>query len=160
MNAWLITWEWTGTHAAVVDRVAAILGSRKSESSIEQIIQFMYIQATAFANEFAAYANRPRRIPYQPVKDAGMIFCGHNPYLLGRRVQDLSVNMNEESGIETICWVEPAYYRWDHERGQRTLHRQPVAKSTQRCITGPLSNELIYDRLTGAIKPGFEDCEH
>src|SRR3990172_4988231 len=101
-NAWLVTWDWCGRHAAVADRVAAILSSRKSEDSIMKFVEFLYLHATGYPEELAYYANRRHRIPYKAQRDHGCgITCGHNPWLHARLVMGLTVEEDPSTGLET-----------------------------------------------------------
>ena len=156
MNAWLITWDWMGDAAAVTDEVAAILNPRYSPERIAGILEFLYAKRNSTASELATYAGCPARNPYRSERQfSGSITCGHNPWLYGRIVHELSVSKDEKTGIETIAWKEPPLYKpSDHGFPEMVRDRMPA--QCVRRITGPLSDELIWDRSKGQFKPGWE----
>ena len=152
MKAWLATWEWTGDAAAVADKIAAILNGRWSQDRVTIIVEFLYASCTSNTLELAAYAKRPANNPYRAEQDFNsQITCGSNPWLHARLVQDLMVSTDPETGIETITWTEPPLYA-PSEEGPK-LVRDPLPGKTVRRITGPLSHELIWDRMQGRFKP-------
>ena len=156
MKAWLITWDWTGDVAAVADEVAAILNPRYSTERVADIVEFLYAKRNATASELVAYAARAAKNPYRPGRQfSGGITCGHNPCLHARIVDDLSVSTDVETGIETITWTELPLYR-PRERGFPEMVRDRMLGQCVRRTTGPLSDELIWDRIKGQFKPGWE----
>ncbi len=156
MKAWLITWDWMGDAAAVADEVAAILNPRYSGQRVASIVEFLYAKRNSTASELAAYAGRAARNPYRSERHfSGGITCGHNPWLHARIVHDLSVSTIVETGIETITWTEPPLYK-PREHGFREMVRDRMFGQCARRITGPLSDELIWDRIKGQFKPGWE----
>jgi hypothetical protein len=157
MRAWLVTWEWTGDAAAVADKVAAILNPRWSSDHVAGILQFLYTKRFSTASELAEYARRPASNPYQAKTDLNSrIEYGGHPFLFARLVDDLSVSQNPETLIETITWTEPPIYG-PYEKGAARILRGAMAGQTVvRRISGALSDELIYDRVQGRFKPGWE----
>lgn len=155
VKAWLITWEWMGDAAAVADRVAAILNPRWSGERVGTIVEFLYLKCTANASEMAGYARRPRSNPYRAERDFnGRITCGSHPWLYARLVTDLSVAVDPETGTETITWTEsPASV--PTADGPKEV-RGPLPGEVVRRITGLLSDELIWDRMEGTFKKGWE----
>ena len=94
--------------------------------------------------------------PYRPERQfSGGITCGHHPWLHARIVHDLNVSTDVETGIETITWTEPLLYK-PHEHGFPEMVRDCMPGQCVRRITGPLSDELIWDRIKGQFKPGWE----
>jgi len=154
MKAWLITWDWVGDAASVVDRVVGILNPRKSSKTVAEIVEFLYTQQTATVTGLAGYARNRKRIPYRAEIDFNdRVVCGHNPFLFAELVSDLEITTNPETGIETISWKTQAVYR-PTEDGPRKI-TPPQQRTVTRIITGPISNEHMWDRSLGRFKNGF-----
>jgi hypothetical protein len=158
MRAWLVTWDWTGDAAAVADKAAAILNPRWSYDHVAGILEFLHTKRFAVASELADYAGSPTNNPYRSKIDLNSrIECGGHPYLFARLVDELSVSRNPENLIETIMWTEPPIYG-PVENGVAEIVRAAMPGQTVvRRISGPLSDELIYDRGHGRFKPGWEE---
>ena len=118
MNAWIITWEWIGGHAAVSDPLVAIFSSRKSEKWIKEYIENFYLFKFYQIADWAYYAKDRKRkelidtakIHHPP--DGNGITCGESPWLYGRIVSDLKIETNNENNCEIISWREPPIYQW------------------------------------------------
>lgn len=110
-SAWLVTWEWIGDHAAVVNKVAAVADYRKSPAQVRSLVEQLYISKTSSAVEMAIYAKDPSENPYpahfhrtSKGEWRGRIDCGHNPFLYARKVINVrSVIMDDE---EILRWEE------------------------------------------------------
>lgn len=119
MNAWVITWEWHGDHAAVEDPLVAILSSRKGSAWMAKYIENLYLSFSSTAQEMAYYANRQKMIPYKAKDPMSMnwilhgnrIICGNNPELYGRKVTGLEIMEDDENDLEIVRWKEPPCYR-------------------------------------------------
>ena len=72
---------------------------------------------------------------------------------------DLKIVKEEETGIETISWMEAPLLKYNEETRKMEITREPSFKSTTRGITGPLSSLQIWDRMTDSVLPGYEKCE-
>jgi len=110
--AWLITWEWIGYHARVENKIAAILNYRLAEDTVREIIERIYINDYTSLRERVAYARNKKNHPYPAQNDrvngvpwAGRMYCGRNPYLYARIVDDLCVSV-DENGEEKLTWKE------------------------------------------------------
>ncbi len=147
-KAWLITWEWLGDHAAVEDRIAAILQPRLSQRIVGEIVECLYAIHTYSPAELAYYAKRPKENPYPAQWDNGFCFCGHNPSLTASYVHGLIITKDSESGHEIISWVLPPLYRLNRTTLEREMIRDELSESVTRTITGTLSNREI-----GRYKP-------
>jgi hypothetical protein len=101
MKAWLVTWEWYGDNAKVEDNIAAILDSRLSGKRVRWIVELLYVNSQYILSERLHYAGRKFN-PYPARLEDGEIFCGHNPYLHARRVDDCHVV--GEPGNEKLIW--------------------------------------------------------
>jgi hypothetical protein len=80
----------------------------------EELVEFLYIQDTASLSEKQSWATNKDRNPYpakfgalNAVPWQGEIYCGHNPWLFARLVDDLTVEV-DESGNEQATWTERA----------------------------------------------------
>jgi len=117
MTAWLVTWEAAGPTAArqIADATAAlVMNSRVSGERMAQLIELTYVNATYSPSERLSYAKRRGWNPYPAVFDridgvpwSGQIFCGHNPYLFGRIVDNLRVE-KDSNAKERFQWTERA----------------------------------------------------
>jgi hypothetical protein len=156
LRVWLVTWEWSGNEAAVVDKVAMILSQRLTAQRVAPIVQLLYAHATSGLDSLAEYAKHPSRIPYLAEVDGqSRVDCGHNPWLHAEQVTELEVVRDPDSGIETIGWVsQPQYKRGDE--GPKIV--QPGRSRTfKRFVTGPPSHAPRWDRTLGRFKDGFDD---
>jgi hypothetical protein len=45
LKARQVTWEWSGDHGAVEDRVATVLNSRLSEAKVRLVVEALYPRA-------------------------------------------------------------------------------------------------------------------
>lgn len=142
-KAWLLLWEWIGDHAAVEDRIAAILRPRLSPRVVGEIVEYLYAIHIYTPTELALWAKRPEDNPYRANWHDGICICGHNPDLNAYYVHDLIITQDPESGLETVSWVIPPHYRWDMATGQKVLLHGEISESVTRTITGPLSGREI-----------------
>ena len=55
-EAWLITWERAGEHAKVNEKVAAIISSRVSQSSMEKLVERIWASKQLYWFEQVAFA--------------------------------------------------------------------------------------------------------
>jgi hypothetical protein len=149
MKAWLITWDWSGPHAALEDRIAAILSPRLSERHVGEIVEFLFNSRALDVTELALYAKHPRDSPYRAEWHNGFCHCGHNPFLVARRVDDLVVSRDDKTGLETIRWVEPPLFTADLKTLEIKKVRGPLSREVRRTIAGPLSTRMTD--LTGSI---------
>jgi len=113
MRAWLVTWEWAGEHAAVDEKVAAVLNPRLSGERVREIVELLYVNARLSLCERLVYARSKRSTPYRAyfgsigrVPWTGEVICGHNPYLRARVVDNLRVRQRAD-GEEELLWMEP-----------------------------------------------------
>ncbi|OGJ64490.1 hypothetical protein A3C37_01770 [Candidatus Peribacteria bacterium RIFCSPHIGHO2_02_FULL_53_20] len=107
MKAWLITWEWIGDHAAMPEKVVAILSPHWSDEKVREYVEVLYSNLTYSFSERMSYAKRKKDNPYPAKFDmyGGRIHCGHNPSLYARKVENLRVSSNED-GSESLSWDE------------------------------------------------------
>lgn len=141
-KAWLVTWDWVGPHAAVEDRLAAILRPRLSRHFVREIVECLYATHAYTPAELALWSKRPKENPYKAEWDnRGFCSCGHNPFLTAQYVHDLVVKEDPVTGLEIINYVLPRVYSF--ETGQRELIREALPESIKRTIDGPLSDREI-----------------
>lgn len=147
MNAWLITCERLDVRPEPYEEIAAILSGRRSERSVAEFMEFLYLRATCDALSMAYYANLPKemigRAQYpQPINGVPheRISCGHNPWLYGRRVTNLTISRDGDD--EVLKWQEPRTFRW--EGASRTEFETAEAgelKEWRRPVNCPLSED-------------------
>jgi hypothetical protein len=128
-RAWLVTWEWDGSHAAVEEdkRVVAIFNSRLSTDKVARWMELHYINEWGGLSERLAYAENKKNVAYQAeipkiqgVQWSGEVICGDNPYLWARYVYNLRVETNANYE-PNLFWEE----RVDEERKEA---QQRIAK--------------------------------
>ena len=112
ISAWLVTWEHAGTHASPPRRVVAVYNPRWSPERVRELVELLYVGANYTIFEQIAYANNRSFNPY-PARFGSLkgipwmreIYCGHNPWLFARLVDNLRT---EESGDgdERVLWDE------------------------------------------------------
>lgn len=112
MKAWLVTWESAGVRTKLENPVAAVLNPRMSPERVSEIIELLYVNQNFTLGERIAYCNNKKFNPYPAYYNRingipwlGRIYCGHNPYLLARKVDKLKVT-TDEKGNETLSWKE------------------------------------------------------
>ena len=153
MKAWLVTWDWAGDAAAVADKIASIFPPQWPDDTVKRHVECLYALATSTAQELAAYAKRPSDSPYRARWDSPFISCGHNPFLVARRVSELKV-VREGDGFEAISWREPDRWRINEE-GHPEKSAEGQTYFTKRRIRGPLSSVPIWDRGAGRFVSGW-----
>jgi hypothetical protein len=147
MNAWLLTWEWTGLHGPN-EKLVAILSSRRATSFVKDYMELLVLRATSGAREMAHLANRRRLLPAKAevavingVPHGDIVCCGLGPpWLYGRKVSELIVCL--EAGVEVICWREPSIYKLSEHRrtpilaseGETRQIRRPRARMLDSCL--------------------------
>lgn len=142
-KAWLVTWEWSGPHAAVEDRVAAILRPRLSKRVVGEIVETLYAVHAYSPTELAWWSKQPGMNPYKAQWDNDHCECGHNPSLCADYVHNLVVDEDPNTGLETIRWVHPPLYRFNRDTRNREQVRGDLPEFATRTITGPLSDREI-----------------
>ena len=110
MKAWLVTWEWCGEHAKRDDKIAAIFNPRFGGVRVRELVEFLYANEYTLSERMDLARGRPNPYPakFGTLDDVpwdGEIICGHNPYLRGRLVEDLTVQ-RDANGKETANWKE------------------------------------------------------
>ena len=136
-----------------------------SPDRVTDIIEFLYARTTSNAAELAVIAKHPSANPYRVekqvvggVRHGGMLVCGAHPWLYARKVSELQVETNTE-GFETVSWREPNTWRMKSDGSGIEPHSEGKHHRVIRRIRGALSDESIWDRLTGSWKHGFEPDE-
>jgi hypothetical protein len=112
MRAWLITWEGSGNHNKLKNPIAAILSWRYSPERVRQLVEQIYINQTSTVDEQMIYAKNKKRNPYPAYYDTyeganvtWQIYCGPNPYLHARLVEELCLE-RDENKREKLNWKE------------------------------------------------------
>jgi len=113
MRAWLVTWEGSGNHAELESPVAAILSWRYSPERVRRLVEQMYINQTSTIGEQMIYAKNKKKNPYpayhtttsKGAEISWQIFCGPNPYLHARFVEDLRLE-EDENKRQRLSWRE------------------------------------------------------
>jgi hypothetical protein len=148
VNAWLVTWEGT-EHRKQLDRVAAIMGSRRSEGAVAEYVEMLYLRAMCDAQDMAYYANRPGKFPYRAQKGllinqvphGDHVLCGHNPWLYARKVSKLEVR--RDGKFEVLSWQEPPTIRWKGDsRVEFDAWTPGKPGSCRRLAERPLSEDI------------------
>ena len=107
-KAWLVTWEWQGDHAAVEasDVVAAILKPQTGPENVKRAVELLYAaREYAAVDKLGSLTHNPYPAEFgtipvemrladgevvkQKVAYQNEIYCGHNPHLYARHVENL-----------------------------------------------------------------------
>lgn len=111
-SAWLVTWEWSGEQQKREPKVVAVFDPRWSGEHVREYVEFLYAQYEYTLEERAKLVLTKSKNPYPAqfgdlggVPWTGQIFCGHNPWLFARLVENLST-MRDETGGELATWQE------------------------------------------------------
>ena len=157
-SAWLITWEFSADAAAVADEIAGVLPRQWSTRRVRGHVEWMYAFATSTVSELTRYAGRPSRNPY-PAKDrGGLITCGHHPWLYGRIVSNLKVEVGADL-FETVSWQEPDQWQLDESSGRVVRVAEGKTQTLTRRLRGSLSSDQIWDRSEGRFREGWGSGE-
>jgi len=118
MKAWLITWEGSDKRDERHGEVASILDPRLTEKAVGKHIERLYSDACYSLSDKldAARAGPRKHNPYpaefnvrkitisgRPATQLVSVTCGHNPFLIARKVSGLEVRQ-DENGKETLYW--------------------------------------------------------
>jgi len=113
MRAWLIEWKWVGDDSKVEKPLIAIMNWRISGHHMLKIIEQYYVNEMYSLSERIAYAKNKNTNPYPayfgPYKNGDCtweVYCGHNPYIYARHVDDVKVVL-DGNGEEVLTWKEP-----------------------------------------------------
>jgi len=128
-SAWLVTWEWFGEHAKREEKIAAILNPRWAGERVAEYVEFLYAESEYTLEERARFVLTKAKNPYparfgslRGVRWTGQVFCGHNPWLFARLVDNLTIQ-GDETGREQAAW---------NERPKPDLTRLPGLDATSR----------------------------
>jgi hypothetical protein len=104
-SAWLITWESLSEHLQKDNKIASILNYRRSWQQVQRHVEWLYVNSEYSLSERLAYAKSVKNNPYPSMHERGHITCGHDPFLLARKVRNLHVE-NDSNGQEHLKWEE------------------------------------------------------
>lgn len=114
MNAWVLTWEGTTGPAVEPDtKIVAILSSRKSSRSVEELIDVLYCRSIYSAHDSMMTANKKkeRQSQFKAIfSQPSRMFYGRNPCIFARVVIDLTVTRDERERKEVVRWIDPAVF--------------------------------------------------
>lgn len=150
LNAWLLTWE--GASGPAVDpekKIVAIVNARRSEAFIAGLVDVLYCRSVDSAYDMAFMANKgkQREHQYRHLNTyPDRILYGRLPCIYARKVADLKIQWNEETGEELLSWVEPAIYG-NAETGAGVREIVAASYHSHRRAYGVLSSDL-YERGT------------
>ncbi len=148
MNAWLLTWVFTSTEPT--ERLVAVISSRRSEGSVAEVMELLVLRATSGARFNAYCANRKKELVHKArtsaiihgIPHGDRIFCGHDPWLYGRKVKNLIVLHDEQSNEEVISWMEPDNYKFEDGGKKITVAEQGKSVVLRRPADRPLSKDI------------------
>ena len=151
MKAWLVTWEWMAPHAEVVNKIAAVINSRRSERFVADMVEHIYAHSNYNMKELLDIVKVPKRNPYKAtrgeiihgVPHGDRITCGHHPWLYARIVTDLTATTDKETALEIIKWKEPPIFKWkDKRKLQVEVTKPPYQECYRRTTSGKLNHTL------------------
>ena len=111
-SAWLVTWEWSGSHAEVDEPVVSVFSGRWTLEHVCQIVEALYGALKYSISEKVAVARNPRRNPYRAtpgqingVRFDGEMFCGDNLWSWARKVRNIRTEWSGD-GKGILHWEE------------------------------------------------------
>lgn len=117
-KAWLVTWEWAGSHAKRDDKIVAFLDPRMSPIRVREFVEFQYLNFSYGIGERMYYTLHRKRNPHPASFTEGramrwppVVQCGHNPFLMAHLVENLAVECHED-GTQTATWKDVRSKRW------------------------------------------------
>lgn len=120
-SAWLVTWEGTDIEDWPQERkIVSILDGRKSPEFIRDYVHEYYIASEYSLTEKLRFSSQPKKAlnPYPAEFDRidgalflGRITCGHNPFLLARKVTNLRIFSSGDH--IAVQWQERPKPTWD-----------------------------------------------
>ena len=148
MNAWLLTWEGTEGPALVPNKkIIAILSSRRSLRSVEDLVDVLYCRSVDSAYDIAFLANKRKAREHQYrhlYSNGGRLFYGRNPCIFARQVADLTVQRGEHRRTELIRWTELAVFQ-NAESGSGIVEVEPSRAREHFRKLEPLGRD-VYPR--------------
>lgn len=109
LSAWLVTWEWSGEHAKVEQKILEVLDPRISPERVREFVGLLYHQDATLSEKIAWRLRKCKQIypaefiTLEGVRWTGQIICGHNPWLKARLVDNLVITI-DANGTETASW--------------------------------------------------------
>jgi hypothetical protein len=148
MNAWLLTWKWYQSEPK--ETVAAILSARKGDQSVSELMELLVLRSISGCASAAYYANRRRELVYKAMTPLAInsvphgerILCGHDPWLYGRKVKSLKIELDRTTNEEIISWVEPDDFRFKDTQNLRVEVAALGKPVTMRRPNKPLSLDV------------------
>jgi hypothetical protein len=112
LKAWLITWTWSGDHARPDDDNVEILNPRLSPERVREFAELIY-HRTSSPSEIISWRLRKESPIYPPaefvlvegIRYHGWITCGNNPFIIARKVKNLSVS-TDVNGKQIVDWTD------------------------------------------------------
>lgn len=114
-SAWVVRWDWAGSHAAVPQPVAAILPPQLGPETVRRLVETLYAAREYTPAEMLEASRRGGHNPHKAtfgtcpmtLEDGttiqstweGEIFCGHNPHLVARKAL-VRVTGNADGTVE------------------------------------------------------------
>ena len=152
MNAWLITWQGTAlVKKNAPEKVAAILSSRKSDRTVIDFVELLFLQARYGAADMAYYANHRKDLPFKVqtsflinhIPHGDRIFCGSSECgIYARKVTKFTIELDKGKGKEILTWLEPPTYRWKDEQKRRiVLASGGESRRLERDFPAPLNKD-------------------
>jgi hypothetical protein len=136
VNAWLVTWEWMGAHAAVESPLIAILSGRLGYSRVAEFVKWTWASAMLTPEEWLDGV-RHRRLAYEPesgrigtIPWSGEMSCGHNPFVWARLVRNARVEGNGvDRELHWERWVlsPEVYERYGADPPEPASFRMPLS---------------------------------
>jgi hypothetical protein len=115
MSAWVVRWDWEGEHAAVDQKIAAVLPGSWGSENVKRVVEALYAAHDYSPAEMLEAARRRGHNPY-PARNGtvsviredgvhasiewlGEVICGHNPFIVARKA---NVSIDPEDSAEIV----------------------------------------------------------
>ncbi|MYD93361.1 MAG: hypothetical protein F4Y02_06655 [Chloroflexi bacterium] len=108
MTAWVIRLKWFGDHAAVAHPVVDIVSARRGETYICDYLQrlhdllFLSVGERSRLERYTQAEPRPYEVTVAHTANGPEATVGHNPCLAAQKLNNLTVEVDAESGDEIV----------------------------------------------------------
>jgi hypothetical protein len=136
MSAWVVRWDWGGEHAAVDQKIAAVLPGSWGIENVKRVVEALYAAREYSPAEMLEAARRRGHNPYPArcgtvsviredgvhtsIEWFGEVICGHNPFLVARKA-NVSIDPEDSAGIAYEDLPRPLRLDLRHQSSQASL---------------------------------------
>jgi hypothetical protein len=117
-----------------------ILPARWHQNRVEHHMVGLYFNSSSLL--ISERTSRINSIPDPMIQRLGPIIVGDNPFLVGSKVQDLTIDHQTGKGVEVISYTEPIGYRFS----ESTRLPEKIGSPQRVRIERKISEEFVKGR--------------